>query len=203
MEKLILPINKARLNASMAPNANDPYTIRFGFKHYGVDFKSTSGETYLFGLGNGEVAVAGWDGACGWVTAIVYPQALNHRTGEIHDVTVRYFHQSSVLVRAGQKVDVNTLLGYYGYTGKYAGTGPHLHVEVDKDTKYVLYTPTVKSSNLLRGTSQGAYLYTDPRNTVVNPIDYFHRKISSPENQTYTTANDAYIRDNDKSIPIV
>jgi murein DD-endopeptidase MepM/ murein hydrolase activator NlpD len=198
MQKLILPINKAKLTASIDTEA---YKNRFGFRHYGADMVATNGSLTVYSSGNGTVVAAGYDNACGNVVAVYYPGCYNHRAQKTHDVILRYFHLGSISVRSGQKVNKDTRLGYYGHTGKYAGTGAHLHLEADSDTKYPLYTPTLSASNFLRGVSQGAIPYDSPGNTVINPLDMLHIKPNLPDWQGFTTAGDRYIRTSDRYLP--
>lgn len=205
-QKLILPINRTKLTASIDTTAYVELTKKlYGklIRHYGADMVSEVANTRVWGSGNGIVAAKGYDNACGNILVVVYLDAVNHKTGKAQSVTLRYFHMYKILVSVGQKVDTNTLLGYYGCTGSYAGTGPHLHLECDLDIKNVLYTPTVTTSNYLKGTSQGAYGFDSPKNTVVSPVDYLHRKTSQPDNQTYITAKDKFIRDADKAVPSI
>ncbi|MDR2933289.1 MAG: M23 family metallopeptidase [Oscillospiraceae bacterium] len=196
-QKLILPINKAKLTASIDTEA---YKKAFGFRHFGSDMISTQKDRTVYASGNGTVAATGWDNACGNVVAVVYPGAYNRKTQKDESIAIRYFHLAAINVKMGQRVDKNTKLGTYGMTGKYGGTGPHLHMEADADTQYVLYTPTVTASNYLRGTSQGAVPFDDARNTVMNVIDFMHCKPGLLDLQTYTTALDAYIHPEDRSI---
>ncbi|HEX6976909.1 MAG TPA: M23 family metallopeptidase [Patescibacteria group bacterium] len=49
---------------------------------------------------------------------------VNHGNG----ITSLYAHMSKILVKQGDKVDSNTLLGLMGATGH--ATGPHLHLEI-------------------------------------------------------------------------
>ena len=206
MQKLINPINKACLTASIDTKA---YTARFGFRHYGTDMVSTERDKdgkvvdSVWGLGNGTVLATGYDTACGWVLAILYPEAYNHRTSKVESIVVRHFHLKTIYVRVNQKVTKDTKIGKYGHTGKYAGTGPHLHLEADTDTAHPLYTPTVKASDFLRGTLQKAFPYDSPQNTVRNIMDYLHYKTSAKDYQSYTTANNEYIRPEDKNIPFI
>lgn len=198
MQKLILPINAAKLTASIDTTV---YTNRFGFPHYGADFVSTNGKTYLCGLGNGKVAFTGKDSVCGNVMGVIYKDVFNHYTGQHHDLVIRYFHLAKISVQKNDAVTMDTLLGFYGNTGKYS-TSAHLHVEADLDTLYPQYSPTITKGSILRGTAQGATPFTSPKNTVVNSIEYFYRKVSSPENQTYSTAKDAFIRISDNVLPL-
>ena len=196
-QKLILPINNAKLTASIDTKA---YFDRFGFRHYGSDMVSTKNNTTVYASGTGKVIATGWDNACGNIVVVVYHNAYNRRSGQCLNITVRYFHLASVDVYAGQNTTKDTKLGNYGQTGLYGGTGAHIHMEADTDTRNVLYTPTLRASNYLRGTQQGAYSFDGPKNTVINMMDFLHCKTSFPDLQTYITAGDAYIRIEDKSI---
>lgn len=191
VQKLILPVNKCKLTASWKTAT---YYNRFGFPHYGVDMVSTAGKTYIYSSGIGEVVALGRDNVVGNVVVVKYYDALHRPSGRSWDVVFRYFHLSAIHVKVGQRVDTNTLLGYYGNTGLLP-MAPHLHLEADADTKYLLYSPTVKSSNLVKGTVSGAN-----DKTMYNPLDWLHRKVSLPENQTYVTTQDAFIRELDKII---
>lgn len=174
MQKLILPINKCKITASPKTNA---YKNRFGFEHYGTDMVSTSLSRTVWASGDGVVLSVGNDLVFGNCVTVMYQNCLNHRTKEVADLVVRYFHLKSIAVKVGQKCDINTKLGVYGNTGKYS-FGAHLHVTADLDCKYFNYEPGLyKNSNIIkRGNSK----------TVVNAFDYFHRKVTSPECQTLT-----------------
>ena len=197
-QKLILPINKARVTASIDTRA---YHSRFGFRHFGTDMISTDGKAIVYASGEGRVAAIGFDDAAGNVVAVVYFDCHNHRTGKAANLTFRYFHLSSIGVKVGQRVNKDTILGRYGTTGRYCGTGAHLHLEADTDTVFPLFTPTVRASNLLRGTLQGAYAFDDPRCTVINPLAVLHYKPTPLDFQSYSTAGDDFIRPEDLQIP--
>lgn len=194
MQKLILPINKSKLTASWKTTA---YTAKFGFIHYGIDLISTAGERTLYASGGGVALAAGTDSAVGNVVVVLYPGAYNRVTKKTQDVVFRYFHLGSIKVSRGQRVTKDTELGRYGTTGL-VGTGAHLHLEADTDTTYFLYSPTVWSSNFLRGRIYGAN-----DKTMTNPLEWLHRKSSAPDNQMHTTANDQYIRAEDKTITVI
>lgn len=193
-QKLILPINNAKLTASWQ---TDQYLRRFGFQHYGCDFVSTVSNQTVYASGNGVVVASGSDSVVGNIIAVLYLDAVNSRTGGVQDIIVRYFHFDIRKVRKWDKVTKDTVLGLYGSTGL-VGTGKHLHVEVDSDIAYPLYSPTVLSSSLLRGRSLGAN-----DKTMTNPLEWLYCKTSAPDKQTYTTANDAYIRTEDKTIKTI
>lgn len=190
-QKLILPINRARLTASWKTQA---YLARFGYVHYGADMVSAQGDRTLWASGAGTVLAAGNDSVVGKVIAIYYPNAQNHVDASVRDLILRYFHLDSVLVKPGDRVTKDTRLGLYGNTGSMS-MACHLHLEADTDTKYPLYSPTVLRSGFLKGRALGA---TDA--SMTNPLSWLHCKTSAPDRQTYATANDAYIRAEDAQI---
>lgn len=191
MQKLILPINKCKLTASWKTSA---YTNRFGYMHYGADMVSTAGSQTVYASGDGVVVASGLDSVVGNVVAVLYLDAKNSRTGAVQDIIVRYFHFDSRKVNKWDKVTKDTVLGLYGSTGL-VGTGKHLHIEVDSDIAYPLYSPTVLNSSLLRGRYLGAN-----DKTMSNPMEWLFCKMSPPDYQTYVTSNDVYIREEDKII---
>lgn len=198
MQRLILPINKCKLTASWKTSA---YYNAYGFIHYGVDLVamdgSATGIRTIYASGDGEVVATGCDNVVGNVISVKYYDALHRPSGRSWDVVFRYYHLNSINVKPGQKVSKDTVLGEYGNTGSLT-MGKHLHIEADTDTTYPLYSPTVKNSNLIKGTAAGAN-----SKTMYTPVEWLHRKTSGPDYQTWTTANDAYIQADDKSIPAV
>lgn len=194
-QKLIQPINNTKLTASWK---TDAYQQRFKSVHYGVDCVSTKGNTTVYASGVGTVLAAGTDSVLGNFVAVKYPDAENWKTGEKADLVIRYFHFQAVRVKKGQAVTKDTVLGLYGATGRYVA-GAHLHFEVDTDTKYVMYTPTLTgNSSHFYGTRSGAN-----GKTMTNPLEWIHRKVTAPDNQTYTTTNDEYILAADKKIQTI
>lgn len=172
-QKLIQPINNARLTASY--KWKDAYRKQFGGVHYGQDM---TGGPIVYAQGNGTVAFAGWDNVCGYVVGIVYDDCVNHFDGGHRPLVGRYYHMSDVRVKKGQRVTKDTRIGTVGNTGKYT-TGAHLHVELDTDTKYPAYTPTLTGdSNILKKGTRGA------KDTTVDPMRWTHTKASAPDNQT-------------------
>lgn len=89
--------------------------------HSGTDYGTNGKKIAQYAIEDGEVMTAtrASDGALYvWVK---YP-----RLG----VKLLHYHLDSIKVKAGQKVDKNTLLGYTGKTGK--ATGIHLHLGVKR-----------------------------------------------------------------------
>lgn len=196
MQKLILPINRTKITASWKTSA---YLNKFGNIHYGADLISLSGaaDRKVYASGDGVVVGCGFDNVVGNVVAVLYLDAYDRATGRTEDIIIRYFHLASIKVAKWQEVNKDTLLGYYGATGM-LNMSPHLHIEADKDISYPMYSPTVLSSNLIKGRAVGAN-----DKTMVNPLQYFHCKSSKPDYQTYTTDGNSYIRTEDKKINII
>ena len=197
MQKLILPINKVKITASIK---TDAYRKRFGFSHYGVDMVSTSLSKTVWASGDGVVLAAGFDNIFGNTVIVKYDGVYNHKTREVKDVVLRYFHLKSIAVKVGQKVDINTKLGVYGNTGKYS-TGAHLHITADTDCEYFSYEPGLKSSSniIKKGNAK----------TVINPMHLFHIKTTPPEKQSVSGDFKSsfqgllYVREDDVILPQV
>lgn len=172
-QKLIQPINNARLTASY--KWRDAYKRQFKATHYGQDM---TGGPIVYAQGTGTVAFAGWDNVCGYVVGIVYKDCYSWYYKTVSDITGRYYHMADVRVKPGQRVTKDTRIGTVGNTGKYT-TGAHLHVELDTDTKYPAYTPALTgNSNILKKGTRGA------KDTTVDPMRWTHTKASAPDNQT-------------------
>ena len=88
--------------------------------HRAIDYAAPIG-TPIRAVGDGTVVFAGWNsGGYGYLTTIRHNETF----------TTNYAHQSSILVRAGQKVSQGEIIGKVGSTG--LSTGPHLHYEIVK-----------------------------------------------------------------------
>lgn len=191
-QKLVLGINNTKLTASWK---TDSYKNRFGLVHYGVDMVSSKGVNTLYANGNGTVLLSGKDSVLGNTIVIKYPNVYNRVTKKSSDIVIRYYHLASYYVVANQKVTKDTKIGLYGNTGQLS-TGAHLHMEVDTDTKNPYFTPTLSgTSTYFKGRKYGAN-----DSTMSNPISWLYCKSTAPDYQTYTTANDIYIRTEDKTI---
>lgn len=191
-QRLILPINQARLTASWKTEA---YQKRFGFPHYGVDLVSARGNTLVYASGSGEVLAAGFDSLLGNSLVIRYDSA-EAEDGRSWELICRMFHFGLLLVEEGWAVNKDTPLGYYGATRKYC-LGAHLHLELDRDTRHPFHTPTLSGrSTFFRGSSLGATC-----ETMENPIGWLFCKASPPDRQSYQTAEDSFIRMEDRRIP--
>jgi len=116
------------------PLGNAPITSRFGARldpffgrpamHPGIDFLAPTGYPVRATAG-GTVVTA--DNAGGYGNMV----EIDHGNG----VTTRYGHLSAILVKVGQIVSKDALIGRIGSTGR--STGPHLHYEVRLDGKAI------------------------------------------------------------------
>ncbi|MCW2831833.1 MAG: peptidase [Aeromicrobium sp.] len=109
----------------VVPVAGYTLTARFGQRssmwssgsHTGLDFAGPAG-TEIVAIAAGTVTAVGYEGSYGNRTVITLADGTE----------VSYSHQSSVVVKVGDKVQPGQLVGYTGATGNV--TGPHLHLEV-------------------------------------------------------------------------
>jgi murein DD-endopeptidase MepM/ murein hydrolase activator NlpD len=95
---------------------SDPVSGRHKF-HRGVDLRAAYGAD-VPAAAAGQVVFAGERGAYGNVVIVQHPNG----------VETRYAHLSSIDVAEGASVDVGTIVGRVGSTGR--STAPHLHFEV-------------------------------------------------------------------------
>ena len=115
-------------------NAKHYITSKFGYrsvlntsagktnpKHSGTDYGTNGKKIAQYAIEDGEVLTAAKAADGALYVWVKYP-----RLG----VKLLHYHLDSIKVKAGQKVDKNTLLGYTGKTGK--ATGIHLHLGVKK-----------------------------------------------------------------------
>ncbi|WP_062944356.1 peptidoglycan DD-metalloendopeptidase family protein [Rhizobium leguminosarum] len=100
-------------------NRRDPFLGRLAL-HSGIDFRFSPGER-IRPAAPGKVVSAGWTGGYGNMVEV------DHGNG----ISTRYGHMSEVLVKVGDTVDRNDVIGLAGSTGR--STGTHLHYEVRQD----------------------------------------------------------------------
>lgn len=117
----------------------DPYTGRRAF-HSGIDLAAPRG-TPIHPFRPGVVTFSGWQTGYGRIVVV------RHDNG----VESAYAHNAENLVRVGDRVDRNTVIGKVGATGR--ATGPHLHFEIRKNGRPVNPMPflTQVSEQLARG----------------------------------------------------
>ncbi|RFB95675.1 peptidase [Rhizobium leguminosarum bv. trifolii] len=100
-------------------NRRDPFLGRLAL-HSGIDFRFSPGEK-IRPSAPGKVIAAGWTGGYGNMVEV------DHGNG----ISTRYGHMSQVLVKLGDTVGRNDVIGLAGSTGR--STGTHLHYEVRQD----------------------------------------------------------------------
>ncbi|WP_179228676.1 peptidoglycan DD-metalloendopeptidase family protein [Leptolyngbya ohadii] len=94
------------------------YGWRWGRMHRGIDIANDVG-TPIHAAADGVVEYAGWNSG-GYGNMV----EIRHADGSM----TRYAHLNRILVRSGQRIQQNGLIGEMGSTG--FSTGPHLHFEV-------------------------------------------------------------------------
>lgn len=121
--------------------------------HFGLDM--TGSPNHFYASGNGKVVGVGGTATTGvgyWI-AIQYDSVCkwSMRTDTltvIPAIVMRYFHLAAKpSLSVGDIVTPDTKIGTYSNTGAWHATmGKHLHIEVDTDTNYPTYTPTLTSA---------------------------------------------------------
>jgi murein DD-endopeptidase MepM/ murein hydrolase activator NlpD len=101
----------------------DPFLGRPAM-HTGIDLRDDYGAP-VRATAAGKVVTAEWTGGYGNMVEV------DHGNG----IATRYGHLSGIAVREGQSVEVGTVVGRIGSTGR--ATGPHLHYEVRIDDEAV------------------------------------------------------------------
>ncbi|KJF74104.1 M23 family metallopeptidase [Agrobacterium arsenijevicii] len=120
-------------------NRMDPFLGRPAL-HTGIDFRAETGAD-VKATGAGKVTVAENSGGYGNMVEIDHGQGVSTRFG----------HLSTILVRAGDKVEAGDVIGRAGSTGR--STGPHVHYEVRRND-----TPVDPMRFLIAGAELKTYL---------------------------------------------
>ena len=119
------PFNGVPITSGFGWRATPPGTIDFygqgGYMHTGIDFGAACG-TPVFAPAAGTVYSAGWgnDGGGNHVK-------ISHGVVQGNSLTTIFYHNTSVVVSAGQQVSQGQLIAYSGTTGN--STGCHSHFE--------------------------------------------------------------------------
>ncbi|WP_332302456.1 M23 family metallopeptidase [Rhizobium sp. GR12] len=120
-------------------NRLDPFLGRPAL-HTGIDFRAETGAD-VKATGAGKVTVAENSGGYGNMVEIDHGQGVSTRFG----------HLSTILVKAGDKVETGDVIGRAGSTGR--STGPHVHYEVRRND-----TPVDPMRFLIAGAELKTYL---------------------------------------------
>jgi murein DD-endopeptidase MepM/ murein hydrolase activator NlpD len=90
----------------------------FSILHPGIDLGAKIGEPVRAMRPGVVIQVEYESGGYGNTVLIEHEQGM----------TTRYAHLSKIMVKKGERVDLNTIIGLVGVSGR--STGPHLHLEV-------------------------------------------------------------------------
>lgn len=116
------PVNKGWMSSRFGPR-NDPITGKRAW-HNGVDFAGSEGDEVVT-VAAGVVVYAGPRSGYGRMVEV------NHGSG----FTSRYGHHKELIVKVGDIVKKNQVIGLMGSSGR--ATGPHVHFEVFKNGRAV------------------------------------------------------------------
>jgi murein DD-endopeptidase MepM/ murein hydrolase activator NlpD len=131
-------LKELKQTPSIRPVGGSRVTDRYGYRldpfigrimhHDGVDFSAPRGtEVYVSADGIANEVVTRYHPNQSYGKYVIIDHGYGRKT--------RYAHLETILVKEGQKVNRNTVIGTVGDTGK--STGPHLHYEVIVDGKAV------------------------------------------------------------------
>ncbi|MDA5193546.1 peptidoglycan DD-metalloendopeptidase family protein [Govanella unica] len=112
----IPPITVAEISSGFG-GRHDPFNGH-GAMHGGIDLLPKDLNKPILIQAPGIVKKAGWNGPYGQFVEV------DHGNGFV----TRYGHMRKILVTAGEKLTLNSPIGYVGSTGR--STGPHLHYEI-------------------------------------------------------------------------
>jgi len=101
----------------------DPFTGKLGY-HKGLDYKIPSG-TEVFSSEAGTVLSTGFSKDLGNFVLV------NHE----NSFQTLYGHLTQSIVKAGDKIEKNSLIAYSGNTGRV--TGSHLHFAIKKNNQFI------------------------------------------------------------------
>lgn len=129
--------------------------------HFGYDMVDSGGIANVFAPCACTIIASGTDSVLGGcIVAKLHNVCTLDGNCYFESLIIRLNHLSTILKRNGDYVEAGEIIAKYGNTGKYT-TGAHLHIEVDFDHVYPLYTPTLSSnSSMFYGTKSGAHDHT-------------------------------------------
>lgn len=103
--------------------------------HTGIDLSNSDKyNTSIYAVANGKVAKTFYDSS-GGNQVVVHHRIFNGSTYINYSST--YLHLKTILVKDGQLVDKNSVIGIMGTTGN--STGPHLHLSISTGHRYKDY----------------------------------------------------------------
>lgn len=132
-----IDLNRFWFSSPYGPRKNKNGSLGF---HYGIDLAAIK-HTPVHASAQGVVVKARFEGGYGNVVEVQHTKELK----------TRYAHLETILVRVGQRVSSQTILGRVGETGfirKKTKDGSHLHFEIckgDKRVNPIAYLPIIKT----------------------------------------------------------
>ncbi len=122
-------IKMSTLQAIKMPLTNYTMSQKFWLLHSGIDMAAVVGEP-IHPISDGKVVFVekGW---FGYGNHVIVRHSADYES--------LYAHMSKVLVKEGQEVNTNTILGEVGSTGH--STGPHLHLEIRQNGQVINPAP--------------------------------------------------------------
>lgn len=194
-EKAILPLNNARITAGYK---NASYHKAMGFKHFGTDMADLKRKDLaVYAPFKMKIVAVGNDTLMGGTIIAISENPIDVHHGPkkgARRLVVRMAHLAKMYVKVGDVVaPENAKIADYGSTGKYGGS-PHLHIELDTDINYAVYSPTLaRSSNIWKAGTD----------STVNPMDVFKVDATGQRGykQTFSHANasGAWVQPDDKT----
>lgn len=181
----ILPIRNARITAGYK---NAAYLRGMGFSHFGIDM--TDKDRFQFNLAapfDLEIVAFGNDTLMGRTIIAKSLEPVNVHYGPKrgdHNLVLRLAHLSVIGNKAsevGARLKRGEYLGQYGNTGRYGGA-PHLHVELDTDTRWPTYSPTL---------SRHSNIWKAGTDSTINPMDCF--KVASHQSLWYSRNSGSWL----------
>lgn len=125
--QLRYPLEYTRITSGFSASRLHPILGRHR-PHLGVDFGAPQG-TPVRAMADGTVTKAGWFGQLGRAVRI------DHAPPSPYESVYGHLSRIATNVRIGRKVRRGEIIGYVGRTG--LATGPHLHLSLILDGKYV------------------------------------------------------------------
>ncbi len=164
IQKAILPLNRARVTAGYK---NATYRAEMGFTHYGVDMTDADrANLEVIASFDMVIVASGYDNLMGNTIIAKSVNDVDIHNGAkagARKLVIRMAHLSKILVKNGETIKKGEVIAHYGSTGTYGGAN-HLHVEIDTDTSYPTYSPT------LAGTSN---IWKGGTDSTIHPMDVF------------------------------
>ncbi len=122
-----------RFGASRIRGGRGRYSIT---KHTGLDLVAPIG-TPLYPIETGTIIAVSNGGGRFWRNG----KSVKYKTNS--GLEIIYIHLSSYNVKAGQKIDLKTMLGRVGITGNASADNPHVHIQVKTRGKAVNPEPYI------------------------------------------------------------